>query len=192
MTGTDGLNPRTEDRLKTMESVTYSPIGFIRSSFVEVEGMPIQASGARGIPGVVELNPEFSAGLKDLDGFSHLILIYHFHQSQGFALEVKPFLDDNLHGVFATRAPRRPNSIGISIVRLVAVEDGRLHVEDVDILDGTPLLDIKPYIPEIDTREAERCGWFAGKTERVETAKADARFREESTASGKGFRESGA
>lgn len=160
-----------------MESIMYSPIGFIRTPFRETEGMPIQAAGARGIRGLVELNPEFSAGLKDLDGFSHIILIYHFHRSRGFSLEVKPFLDDNLHGVFATRAPRRPNSIGISIVRLVAVDDGRLHVEDVDILDGTPLLDIKPYVPEIDARDAERSGWFSGKAERMETIRADGRFR---------------
>jgi len=160
-----------------MESIMYSPIGLIRSPFNETEGMPIQAAGARGIRGVVELNPEFSPGLKDLEGFSHIILIYHFHLSRGFSLEVKPFLDDNLHGVFATRAPRRPNSIGLSIVRLVAVEGARLHVEDVDVLDGTPLLDIKPYVPEIDARDAERSGWFSGKAERMETTRADARFR---------------
>lgn len=162
-----------------MEEVIYSPIGLIRSPFKDIEGMPIQASGARGVRGIVEVNPEFSPGLKDLEGFSHITLIYHFHCSRGYALEVKPFLDNEFHGVFATRAPRRPNSIGLSTVRLLSIENGRLLVEDLDILDGTPLLDIKPYVPEFDARDAERCGWFSGKAGRVENTRADGRFRQE-------------
>ncbi len=155
----------------------YFPIGVIRSPFKEINGMPIQAKGAEGISGRVELDREYMAGLKDLEGFSHLFLIYHFHQSKGYSLEVKPFLDDQYHGVFATRAPRRPNPIGISIVRLVRVEGHILHIEDVDVVDGTPLLDIKPYIPEFDVRQTEKIGWFSGKAERVKEARADERFK---------------
>ena len=117
------------------------------------------------------------AGLKDLEGFSHVFLIYHFHLSEGYSLEVKPFLDDQDHGVFATRAPRRPNPIGISIVRLVRVDGPILYIEDVDVVDGTPLLDIKPYVPEFDVRPAERIGWFSGKAELVEQTRADERFK---------------
>ncbi|MGB6068233.1 MAG: tRNA (N6-threonylcarbamoyladenosine(37)-N6)-methyltransferase TrmO [Desulfomonilaceae bacterium] len=158
-----------------MEAITYNPIGVIRSPFKELEGMPIQPSGAIGAPGTVELDPEFAAGLKDLSGFSHIILVYHFHQSAGYALEVKPCLDTQLRGVFATRAPKRPNSIGLSIVRLVRVEGSTLYVEDMDILDGTPLLDVKPYIPEVDTRSAERIGWLSEKVQQIPQARADKR-----------------
>ena len=160
-----------------MQAITYVPIGIIRSPFKEIKGMPIQAKGAEGISGRVEVAEEYEVGLKDLEGFSHIMLIYHFHLSEGYALEVKPFLDDQKRGVFSTRAPRRPNSIGISIVRLVKVEGHVLHVEDVDIVDGTPLLDIKPYIPEFDERKVERTGWFSGKAELVGKMRADERFK---------------
>jgi tRNA-Thr(GGU) m(6)t(6)A37 methyltransferase TsaA len=162
---------------KRMEEIRYRPIGVIRSPFKEAEGMPIQPAAAAGIAGTVELKPEFAAGLKDIEGFSHLILIYHFHRVEGYSLEVKPFLDDILHGVFATRAPKRPNPIGISVVRLVRVEERVLHIEGVDILDGTPLLDIKPYVPEFDAVAAERTGWLAGKAGRVRGMRADGRFK---------------
>lgn len=160
-----------------MQELTYFPIGVIRSPFKEINGMPIQAKGAEGVSGRVELDPKLVAGLKDLQGFSHLILIYHFHLSDGYCLEVKPFLDDQIHGVFATRAPKRPNSIGISIVRLISIEEHVLHIEDVDVIDGTPLLDIKPYVPEFDVRQAERIGWFSGKDGLVRKTRADERFK---------------
>jgi tRNA-Thr(GGU) m(6)t(6)A37 methyltransferase TsaA len=115
--------------------------------------------------------------LKDLDGFSHIFLLYHFHLSQGYSLMVKPYLDDASRGVFATRAPRRPNPVGISVVRLVSIEGCTLHIEDVDIVDSTPLLDIKPYVPGFDSREVERTGWLAGKAEKAAKAEADERFR---------------
>jgi tRNA-Thr(GGU) m(6)t(6)A37 methyltransferase TsaA len=120
--------------------------------------------------------PEFAEGLKDLEGFSHILLIHHFHPSQGYSLLVTPFLDDELRGVFATRAPRRPNPISVSAVRLLSVEGSRLAVEDVDVADGTPLLDIKPYVPQFDARQAERTGWLAGKADRASETKADGRF----------------
>ena len=159
-----------------MKEIEYKPIGIIRSPFEDTNGMPIQPTGARGITGTVEIEPEYAAGLKDIEGFSHIILIYHFHLSEGYSLEVKPFMDDHLHGVFATRAPRRPNPIGMSIVRLIKVEGCTLHIEDVDIVDGTPLLDIKPYVPEFDVREVEKTGWLLGKADKVHEAKSDERF----------------
>jgi tRNA (adenine37-N6)-methyltransferase len=159
-----------------MDLVAYRPIGVIRSPFVDTEGMPIQPSGAQGVPGTVELEPEFCDGLKDLDGFSHIILIYHFHLSNGQSLEVKPFLDHVLRGVFATRAPRRPNSIGISVVRLIRIEGRTLSIEDVDIVDGTPVLDIKPHVPEFDCRQGARIGWLTRKVGLASSIAADGRF----------------
>jgi tRNA-Thr(GGU) m(6)t(6)A37 methyltransferase TsaA len=94
----------------------------------------------------------------------------------GYTLEVTPYLDDQAHGVFATRSPRRPNPLGLSVVRLIAIEDGRLLIEDVDLLDGTPVLDLKPYVPTFDARDTARIGWFAGRVERVHTMRADDRF----------------
>ena len=138
--------------------------------------MPIQPSGAKGITGTIEISPAFIEGLKDLDGFSHIMLIYNFHLSKGYTLAVKPFVDDKLHGVFATRAPRRPNPIGISVVKLISVEGNLLHIENVDIIDGTPLLDIKPYISEVDVYEVEKAGWLSGKAETMHNMRADKRF----------------
>ena len=160
-----------------MQEIRYRPIGVIHSPFKETKGMPIQPAGARGVAGTVEVIPECGDGLQDLDGFSHIFLLYHFHLSQGYSLMVKPYLDDSMRGVFATRAPRRPNAIGISVVRLVGIEGCTLHIEEVDIVDSTPLLDIKPYVPEFDSREVGRIGWLAGKTERVASAAADERFK---------------
>jgi len=139
--------------------------------------MPIQPAGALGVKGTVEVFAQFCAGLKDIGGFSHIILVYHFHLSKGYSLEVSPFMDEKAHGVFATRAPARPNPIGISAVRLVGVEDCTLHVEDIDVVDGTPLLDIKPYVPEFDWRETERIGWLSGKSSSAGQQKADGRFQ---------------
>ncbi len=160
-----------------MQEIRYRPIGVIHSPFKQTKGMPIQPAGARGVAGTVEVIPEYGDGLKDLDGFSHIFLLYHFHLSQGYSLTVKPYLDDSLRGVFATRAPRRPNAIGISGVRLVEIEGCTLHIEDLDIVDSTPLLDIKPYVPEFDSREVERIGWLAGKAEKAAEVEADERFK---------------
>ncbi len=146
--------------------IEYRPIGLIHTPFKQREGMPIQPSRGRGVRGTVEVAPEYADGLADLDGFSHVVLIYHFHQSQGFDLRVTPFLDTEKRGLFATRAPRRPNAIGLSVVRLLGIEGNRIAVQDLDILDGTPLLDIKPYVPEFDHRTEVREGWLEGVKDR--------------------------
>lgn len=155
---------------------SYTPIGTIHSPFTEPAGMPIQPAGAAGARGTIVIDEKFRAGLRDLDGFSRIILIYAFHRSQGYELEVIPFLDTAPHGVFATRAPRRPNAIGMSIVQLISINDGELVIEGVDVVDGTPLLDIKPYVPEFDSHPDERSGWFDGCRERVVNVRADERF----------------
>ena len=159
-----------------MREICFKPVGIIHSPFKEMKGMPIQPAGARGVKGHVAIEAEYVEGLKDLEGFSHIILIYYFHLSAGYQLLVKPFLDEKLRGVFSTRAPRRPNAIGLSTVRLVKVEGARLHIENVDIIDGTPLFDIKPYVGEFDGIEAERTGWLSEKADGVTKAKADGRF----------------
>ena len=159
-----------------MREIEYKPIGVIHSPFKDVEGMPIQPAGARGVSGLVEVFAEYCGGLKDIGGFSHIILIYHFHLSKGYSLKIKPFMDEETHGVFAMRGPARPNPIGISVVRLVKVERCTLHIEDVDIVDGTPLLDIKPYVPDFDWRRAERVGWLAEKSSNVRQKRSDRRF----------------
>jgi tRNA-Thr(GGU) m(6)t(6)A37 methyltransferase TsaA len=154
----------------------FTPIGTIHTPHTDKAGMPIQPAGARGTPGTVEIRPELAAGLKDLDGFSHIILLYRFHQAEGYKLEVVPFLDDKPRGVFATRAPRRPNPIGLSVVRLVKVEGNVLHIENVDMLDGTPLLDIKPYVPDFDAAEQVRTGWLETAGPRASEKESDGRF----------------
>ena len=159
-----------------MEPITLMPIGVIHTPFQNREGMPIQPSGGRGIQGHIDLYPEFQEGLQDLEGFSHIILIYHFHQSHEYALSVKPFLDHELRGVFATRAPKRPNPIGLSVVCLKRIEKTRLHISNIDILDGTPLIDIKPYVPEFDSVEKVKIGWLSQHVDRVGDKKSDNRF----------------
>lgn len=160
-----------------MEEIIYRSVGTIHSPFKDIKGMPIQPTGALGIGGTVEIEPSYVDGLKDIEGFSHIILIYHLHLSQRYSLRVKPFLDNHLHGVFSTRAPNRPNPIGISVVRLVKVEGCTLYIVDVDIVDGTPLLDIKPYVPEFNVRKVERKGWLSKRADKVHKKKADDRFR---------------
>jgi tRNA-Thr(GGU) m(6)t(6)A37 methyltransferase TsaA len=157
--------------------IVYQPIGVVHSPFRDVEGVPIQPTAATGIRGSVEVLPELVEGLQDLDGFSHIVLLYHFHLVRESRLTVTPFLDSRPRGVFATRAPTRPNPIGLSIVRLLNVEGNILHVENVDIVDGTPLLDIKPYVPEFDHHAAERTGWLEQARGQVQAQKADGRFR---------------
>ena len=159
-----------------MKEIRYKPIGIIHSPFKQPRGTPIQPAGARDIEGTVEIAPEYVDGLKDIEGFSHIILIYHFHLSKGYSLAVKPYMDDQSRGLFATRAPSPPNPIGISIVRLVRVDGNILLIRDVDIVDGTPLLDIKPYVPEFDTPEVEKIGWLEETVNKLSRAKDDGRF----------------
>lgn len=157
--------------------IEYTPIGIIHSPFRELEGMPIQPAGAAGVKGTVELFEEFRGGLKDLDGFSHIILLYHFHRSQGFSLHIVPFMNHKPRGLFATRAPKRPNAIGLSVVRLEKIDDGVLHIQNVDVLDSTPLLDIKPYVPEFDNPGDVRTGWLEQASKSVSERISDDRFR---------------
>jgi tRNA (adenine37-N6)-methyltransferase len=139
---------------------TMQAIGVIHSPFTEPAHTPIQPSRSQAT-GQVEIYPAYRDGLADLDGFSHVFLIYGLHRSAAhYALRVIPFLDDQARGLFATRHPCRPNPIGLSVVQLVAVHDGRLDIVGVDMLDGTPLFDIKPYVPEFDVRTEVRTGWY--------------------------------
>lgn len=163
-----------------MKKVIYKPIGIIRTPFKSPVGVPIQPPAGKGIRGVVEVFPEYVEGLKDLEGFSHIILIYHFHLIKKSQLRVIPYMDSEIRGVFATRAPARPNPIGISIVKLVKIEGNKLHVEDIDIVDGTPLLDIKPYVPEFDHRPGAKIGWLEKRIKRLREAKDNGRFSEHS------------
>jgi len=157
--------------------IEFTPIGIIHSPFTEPEGMPIQPAGAAGVKATVEVFEEYRRGLKDLDGFSHIILLYHFHRSRGFKLHATPFMDSVPRGVFATRAPARPNAIGISVVQLDKIEDGVLHIHSVDMLDRTPLLDIKPYVPEFDAHLNARIGWLGKTGKTVSGWKSDDRFK---------------
>ena len=134
-------------------------IGVIRTPFTETQGMPIQPAFSQAV-GRVEVFAEYVEGLQDLEGFSHVILIYALHRSEGYVLRVKPFLDDVTHGLFATRYPGRPNPIGLSTVRLLSSRDNVLEVEGIDVLDRTPLLDIKPYVPNFDSRADALAGWY--------------------------------
>jgi len=157
-------------------SIIIEPIGIIHTPYKTKEGMPIQSKGAKGIKGQIKLKDELVPGLTDLDGFSHVILIYNFHKSKGFDLLTTPFLDNHQRGIFATRAPQRPNSIGISVVRLLKIENNILDIENVDMLDGTPLLDIKPYIPDFDIHKTEKNGWTENKTDNLNETQSDSRF----------------
>lgn len=138
--------------------------------------MPIQPAGAAGVEGRIEVFDEYVTGLKDLDGFTHIILLYHFHQSDGYDLTVVPFLDNQPRGLFATRAPRRPNPIGLSIVKLNRIEDGILHISNIDVVDKTPLLDIKPYVPAFDVQDKVRSGWLEEAMDNVTKFSSDHRF----------------
>ena len=140
-------------------AISYMPIGVIHSEHVVAEKTPIQPVYATGCKGWADVFPEYADGLRDLEGFSHIYLVYHLHRAGAARLVVKPFLQDRERGVFATRAPCRPNAIGLSIVELVRLDGNVLHLDGVDILDGTPLLDIKPYTAKFDRVETARNGW---------------------------------
>ena len=154
-----------------MDEIVFKPIGIINSPFKEPKGTPIQPAAARDIEGTVEVFPEYIEGLQDIEGFSHITLLFYFHLSAKPALKRKPFMEDKEHGIFAIRAPNRPNPIGISTVRLVDVERNILHIKDIDIVDGTPLLDIKPYVPEFDKYETVKIGWLENNIYKLPNAK---------------------
>lgn len=158
------------------ETIAYRPIGVIYSPFKEISGMPIQPSAALGVRGRVEIQPPFQPGLQDLEGFSHLILLYHFDRVDEVKLKVTPFLDDQDRGVFATRAPMRPNPIGLSIVKLLKIEENVLEIENVDVLDQSPLLDLKPYVPYFDQPGEVKSGWIEKVKDEIRGKRTDDRF----------------
>ena len=151
-------------------------IGIIHTPFEKLEDMPIQPKGAGEVLGTVELEEQYMSGLDDLNGFSHIYLLYEFHMAKRTALTVTPFMDTKPRGVFATRSPLRPNHIGISIVKLIGIEKNILTVQGIDILNGTPLLDIKPYIAAFDAVYESRSGWMKGTEEDVARKRSDCRF----------------
>lgn len=157
--------------------IQFQSIGVIHSPFTSIENMPIQPSGALGVQGSIIVDDAWLPALQDLTEFSHLILLYHFHRVSSLRLKVKPFLDADEHGLFATRAPQRPNPIGLSVVKLLSIENNLLSIENVDILDGTPLLDIKPYVPAFDGIGGDvRIGWLQGKAGNAVEKRSDDRF----------------
>jgi tRNA (adenine37-N6)-methyltransferase len=139
--------------------ISFQSIGIIHSPHQKLADIPIQPVFANDIKGTVVIDPEFAEGLMDLNEFSHIYLFYFFHQSQKTCLNVKPYLSEQEHGIFATRAPHRPNKLGMSLVRLMEIAGNILHIKDIDVLDGTPLLDIKPYIKRFDSRDNVQSGW---------------------------------
>jgi tRNA-Thr(GGU) m(6)t(6)A37 methyltransferase TsaA len=143
-----------------MNQIIMNPIGIIHSPYKESKDIPIQGVFEGRKEGWIELEDEYANGLKDLDKFSHAILVYYFHKSQREEMEGKPFLEDDTHGIFAIRSPHRPNHIGISVVRIEKIEGKTLYFTEVDVLDGTPLLDIKPYVTYFDSRDNAVCGWL--------------------------------
>lgn len=138
----------------------FKPIGILSTPYKSKSGVPIQGGFAPDSEGVAEIFEEFEAGLKDIEGFSNLILIYVFHGSKGYELVCKPYMEDRFHGVFAMRAPNRPNPIGFSVVRLQRREGRTLYLSELDMLDETPILDIKPFVPRFDHRSNTRVGWM--------------------------------
>ncbi|WP_288252351.1 tRNA (N6-threonylcarbamoyladenosine(37)-N6)-methyltransferase TrmO [uncultured Hydrogenophaga sp.] len=166
------MNPAKDEALV----VRYQPIGRVRSAYATPEGVPLQTAASPDQPVRVEIDAAYLDGLKDVEGFDHLWLFTHLHLARTEPLEVTPFLDTRTHGVFATRSPARPNRIGLSLVRLVRVDGATLHCLGNDLVDGTPVLDIKPYVPRFDVREAGRIGWFADRLQHLEAARADRRM----------------
>lgn len=159
-------------------NVEFRPIGTIHTPFQQAEGTPIQPIKGKGTKGWVEVEPEYVDGLKDLNGFDRIWLLFWCHRASDYRLHIKPYMDTQIRGLFSTRAPSRPNAIGISCVKLLSVEGGRLEIEDVDMLDGTPLLDIKPYAAKFDHFPVARSGWM-DTVEKDAQTKADNRFFQE-------------
>ncbi|MGE4559050.1 MAG: tRNA (N6-threonylcarbamoyladenosine(37)-N6)-methyltransferase TrmO [Desulfobulbus sp.] len=157
-------------------SIAYKPIGYFRTPFTSIKGMPIQPIGAEQVEGTIEMLPQFCEGLRDLEGFSHVYVLYHLHEIVGYDLMVKPFLDTQRHGIFATRSPKRPNPIGLSVMRLKEVTDNSVVLGCVDVLDRTPVIDIKPYVADFDRCNANRFGWFEGKSQNATHHRSDSRF----------------
>ena len=159
-----------------MEKISYNPIGIIHSSYKQMKGVPIQGALSKNSSGKVEVFPEYESGLKDLEGFSHIILLYHFHLVKGYSLQSKPFLENKKRGIFAIRSPKRPNPIGFSIVKLEKMVGNVLYISEVDIIDGSLLLDIKPYVSKFDVRTDTKDGWLTKKMMEAREHRADNRY----------------
>ena len=159
--------------------IHFQPIGFVHSPFRDVDEMPIQPSSAISAEGYAEIFSQYRAGLKDLNGFSHVLLLYYLHKVSRVDLTVTPFLDDEPRGIFSTRAPTRPNPIGISVVRLIKVASSRIYLSNIDILDNTPLLDIKPYVPDFDHPSDVQIdiGWLSSSRDKIKGKMSDQRFK---------------
>jgi tRNA-Thr(GGU) m(6)t(6)A37 methyltransferase TsaA len=161
-----------------MEHIVINPIGVIRTPHTDIQNMPIQPIAAEGISGYIELLPEYTEGLSDLEGFSHITLLYHFHKIKGHKLKVIPFMDTEERGIFSCKAPKRPNAIGTSTVKIIGIEGNIVHIDQVDMLDGSPLIDIKPFYPRYDNRENVSIGWLEkNKDLPLQELRADGRFR---------------
>jgi tRNA-Thr(GGU) m(6)t(6)A37 methyltransferase TsaA len=159
-----------------MKSIFMKALGTIHTPFDKLEDMPIQPKGAAEVIGTIELEEQYTEGLADLNGFSHIYLLYEFHMAQRTALTVTPFMDTTPRGVFATRSPLRPNHLGISIVKLIGVEKNIVTVQGIDILNGSPLIDIKPYIAAFDAVQQSQSGWMKGSEDEVAEKRSDLRF----------------
>ena len=157
--------------------ISFEPIGIIHTPFNKLENMPIQPTSDKSETGFIEIFPEFIEALKDLEGFSHIYLLYHFHKGGQTKLTVTPFLDKEPHGIFATRAPNRPNPIGLSLVELIRVESNLVYIDRIDVLNGTQLLDIKPYVPAFENADNVRTGWLEEVKEQVRSQRSDKRFK---------------
>ena len=154
------------------------PIGTINTPFTTLENMPIQPKGAKDVIGKIHINEEYGDGLKDLEGFSHIYLIYQFHKTVKTSLSVMPFMDTVKRGIFSTRSPQRPNHIGLSITQIQKIENGVITIKGIDVLDGTPLLDIKPYIKNFDAvSEESSSGWMKAGNAEVADKRSDDRFK---------------
>ena len=159
--------------------IELESIGTIYTTFEKIEGMPIQPTGAKGIKGTIVIKEKYIDGLKDLEHFSHINILYILHKIEDYLLEVKPFMDNKTHGIFATRSPKRPNRIGSSVVKIDKIEGNTIYISNVDILNGTPLIDIKPYVPQLyeDTIDELKIGWLEKNHKKAKSQKSDDRFK---------------
>jgi tRNA-Thr(GGU) m(6)t(6)A37 methyltransferase TsaA len=163
--------------MKMQKIVELKIIGQISTPHKSIENIPVQAFAGNEYTGIVELFPEFSEGLRSLEGFSHMILLFHLHEIKGYSLIVKPFMDDKEHGIFATRSPKRPSPIGLSTVKIIKVEGNKVYFEGPDMLDGSPLIDIKPFFSKVDNHPDAVSGWLENKAANIaEKTRSDGRF----------------
>ena len=160
------------------KQIKINPIGIIHTPFNTINDMPIQPLAAKSVKGVIEIFPEYIEGLTDLEAFSHITLLYHFHKINEYDLMVKPFMDTKKHGIFATKSPKRPNAIGLSTVKLLKIEKNCIHIEEVDMLNGTPLIDIKPFFSKFDNRKNTKSGWLDNQLNiPIKELRSDERFK---------------